>query len=272
MELILLGTGNAMVKRCYNTCFALKGSEDFLLVDAGGGNGILRQIDDAGLSFTHLHHLFVTHAHTDHVLGVVWVVRAVAALINKGSYHGTLTIWCHDIVLNILEPLCRALLPAKLSRHIGESIRFVPIAPGDVLHCLGMELTVFDIFSTKAKQYGFRAILPDGQVLVCLGDEPCHPDCQELVRGCDWLLTEAFCLYDDREEFHPYEKHHSTVLDAAKLAQELAVRRLVLYHTEDQTLATRKERYSAEARSVYHGQVFVPDDLETIRLCGENNK
>ncbi len=268
MDLILLGTGNAMVTRCYNTCFALRQGEDFLLVDAGGGNGILRQTEDAGLSFTHLHHLFVTHAHTDHVLGVVWVVRAVASLINKGSYHGTLTIWCHDVVLGILEPLCRALLPAKLSRHIGESIRFVPIAPGDSLHCLGMELTVFDIFSTKAKQYGFRAVLPDGQVLVCLGDEPCHPDCQELVRGCDWLLTEAFCLYDDREEFHPYEKHHSTVLDAAKLAQALDVRHLILYHTEDQTLATRKERYSAEARSVYHGQVFVPDDLEIIRLSG----
>ncbi len=266
MELILLGTGNAMVTRCYNTCFALRQGEEFLLVDAGGGNGILRQMDDAGLSFAHLHHLFVTHAHTDHVLGVVWVVRAVAALCSKGRYQGTLTIWCHDAVLSILEPLCHALLPEKLARYIGTAIRFVPIVPGEILRCLSMELTVFDIFSTKAKQYGFRAVLPDGQVLVCLGDEPCHPDCRKLVRGCDWLLTEAFCLYDDRDRFHPYEKHHSTVLDAATLAQTLEVRHLVLYHTEDRSLATRKERYSAEARRVYSGSVFVPDDLDVIPL------
>lgn len=65
MKLIMLGTGNAMVTRCYNTCFALQEGEGFLLVDAGGGNGILRQMEDAKLSFSRVHHLFVTHAHTD---------------------------------------------------------------------------------------------------------------------------------------------------------------------------------------------------------------
>ena len=37
MKLTILGTGNAMVTLCYNTCFALCEGEDFLLVDAGGG-------------------------------------------------------------------------------------------------------------------------------------------------------------------------------------------------------------------------------------------
>ena len=88
MKLIILGTGNAMVTRCYNTCFALQQGEDFQLVDADGGNGILRQLEQAKLSVSHLHHLFLTHAHTDHLLGVVWVVRAVAEAINKGKYDG----------------------------------------------------------------------------------------------------------------------------------------------------------------------------------------
>ena len=110
MKLTILGTGNAMVTQCYNTCFALGTDGDFLLVDAGGGNGILRQMADAGLSFAHLHHLFLTHAHTDHLLGVVWVVRAVAEAINKGTYEGAFTVWGHDVALGVLEPLCRALL------------------------------------------------------------------------------------------------------------------------------------------------------------------
>ena len=39
MKLIILGTGNAMVTRCYNTCFAItdEDTNEFLLVDAGGG-------------------------------------------------------------------------------------------------------------------------------------------------------------------------------------------------------------------------------------------
>lgn len=35
-ELIMLGTGNAMVTKCYNTCFALRNEEEYFLVDAGG--------------------------------------------------------------------------------------------------------------------------------------------------------------------------------------------------------------------------------------------
>ena len=43
-QIIMLGTGSAMVTECYNTCFLLKSKNDYLLVDAGGGNGILSVI------------------------------------------------------------------------------------------------------------------------------------------------------------------------------------------------------------------------------------
>ena len=33
-ELVMLGTGNAAVTRCYNTCFALRCQDKTLLVDA----------------------------------------------------------------------------------------------------------------------------------------------------------------------------------------------------------------------------------------------
>lgn len=266
MKLIMLGTGSAMVTHCYNTCFALQEQEDFLLVDAGGGNGILRQLEQAGLSVGRLHHLFITHAHTDHLLGVVWVVRLVAQAINQGAYDGELTVWGHDEALAIVAPLCRALLPAKAAQHLGTRIRFIEVQPGDRLSAPGLTLTVFDIASTKAKQYGFRAELPNGRILTCLGDERYNPVTEDYAAGCDWLLTEAFCLYDDREVFRPYEKHHCTVRDAALTARALGAKRLVLYHTEDRTLATRKARYTAEARAFYDGAVFVPDDLECITL------
>ena len=69
------------------------------------------------------------------------------------------------------------------------------------------------------KQMGFTMELAGGGKLCCLGDEPYNPACAAYVRGADWLLCEAFCLYEDRERFKPYEKHHSTVKDACELAQ-----------------------------------------------------
>ena len=40
----------------------------------------------------------------------------------------------------------------------------------------------------------------------------------------------------------------------------------MLYHTEDKSIATRKHDYTAEAKEYYHGNVFVPDDLDVIPL------
>lgn len=38
MDITMLGTGNATVTECYNTCFVLRDGKRHLLVDGGGGN------------------------------------------------------------------------------------------------------------------------------------------------------------------------------------------------------------------------------------------
>ena len=137
---------------------------------------------------------------------------------------------------------------------------------GDKFEAGGFPLQCFDIHSTKERQFGFIAQLSGGRRLCCLGDEPFCPQCRQYAGCANWLMSEAFCLYEDRDRFLPYEKHHSTMLDAARLAEELRVKNLILYHTEDRTLDTRRERYTLEAKTAFSGHVFVPDDLERISL------
>ncbi len=79
-------------------------------------------------------------------------------------------------------------------------------------------------------------------------------------------MCEAFCLYSQKEQFKPYEKFHSTALDAGKLAEELKIKNLILYHTEDQNLDTRKLSYTSEVSKVFSGNIYVPNDLEIIDL------
>ena len=265
-QITLLGTGNALVTRCYNTCFFLHNDETALLVDAGGGNGILRQLEDAHIAISLIHDVFVTHAHTDHIIGVLWVIRLFLQQKAKGKCDGTICIHSHEKVLRILQGMIRDLLPLKLSSQMGTTVLFHQLEDRDTFDVGNIHLQCFDIFSTKEKQFGFTAWLPDGQRLVCLGDEPYNEHNRPLVEGADWLMSEAFCKYADRDIFKPYEKHHSTAHDAALLAEQLHVRNLILYHTEDKTLATRKQAYTAEAKEVFHGNVFVPDDLEEINI------
>ena len=62
------------------------------------------------------------------------------------------------------------------------------------------------------------------------------------------------------------EKHHSTVKDACELAEKLNIRNLLLYHTEDKNLDERKKFYLEEGSCYYHGNLFIPDDLELLEL------
>ena len=266
MELVILGTGNAMVTRVYNTCFAIAQGEDFFLVDAGGGNGILVQAEKAGLDWTHLAGMFVTHAHTDHILDVIWVIRKTAELMKAGKRTQPLTIFCHDEVAALLRDFTVRLLPGKLSSYLDQGIALRVVTDAERFACMGMELTAFDIGSTKAKQFGFTALLPDGKRVTCLGDEPYNPRKEAYARGCDLLMSEAFCLNADAARFKPYEKHHSTALDAGRLAQELGAARLLLYHTEDETLATRAQRYAGEAAQAFQGEIIVPADLQRVKI------
>lgn len=266
MELIMLGTGNASVTRCYNTCYVYRAGEKYFLIDAGGGNGILTQLERADLSLQNLTGMYLTHGHTDHLLGAVWIVRMVAAAMHAGIRTEKLRIYGHEKVLHMLQTICSMCLQAKFNKYLGNEIELKVLEDGECFSELGIQFTVFDIGSVKEKQFGYRALLPDGQTIACTGDEPFHIENEAYVKGADWLLTEAFCLYEDREQFRPYEKQHSTVKDTAELAEQLKVGHLLLYHTEDKTLEQRKTRYTEEAVQFFSGKVYVPEDLERIIL------
>ena len=229
-QITMLGTGNATVSQIYNTCFVLQTPSTLMLVDAGGGNGILAQLK------------------------------------------------------KVIKTIIDMILAKKQLAKVAERVVFHQLEDGDCFEVGDMKLECFDIQSTKEKQFGFRAELPavsedsaasdnaseDNHakplVLACLGDEPYNEQNRRYIEGADWMMCEAFCLYADRDTFKPYEKCHSTALDAGKLAEELGVKNLILYHTEEKTLANRKENYTREAAENFKGRIFVPDDLEVIEL------
>ena len=267
MKLTILGTGNAAVSECYNTCFALSDKEEYFLVDAGGGNRILKLLKDAGIELEDIHNIFVTHEHIDHVLGVIWLIRMIGQRMNQGKYEGDLRIYCHQELAEKIQTIASLTIQKKVCRHMGERIQFVKVESGEQREIMGCTVTFFDIASTKAKQFGFTMKLKNGGKFTCVGDEPYNEANYEYVKGSSWLLHEAFCLYAEADKFKPYEKHHSTVKEACQLAEELGVPNLLLYHTEETHLKERKELYTAEGQEYYHGNLYVPDDMEEFIIC-----
>ena len=266
MKLTILGTGNATVPDCYNTCFALSEEHRHFLVDAGGGNQILRILKKTNIPLEEIHDIFITHEHIDHLLGLFWLIRMIGQNMNQGKYEGKVRIYCHSGLIPTITTIAELTIMKKVTKHLGERIQLIPLESGDTKQILGCEVTFFDIGSTKARQFGFTLKTADGKKLSCCGDEPYNPCEEEYVRDSDWLMHEAFCLYREADKFKPYEKHHSTVKEACQLAEQLRVPNLILYHTEETHLEERKELYTEEGRKYYSGNLYVPDDQEVFRI------
>ena len=263
LHITMLGTGNAGVTKCYNTCFTLSENNEYFLIDAGGGNQILRILEQQGIPLTEIHNMFITHAHSDHILGAVWIIRMIGQMMNKGKYEGSLKIYASEKVLTGLQNICRVVLAAKVTGYFGNRIELIAVNDGETHSILGRKVTFFDIMSTKIEQYGFE-IKEDG-LLFC-GDEPLKDELLDKACDCNYLIHEAFCMYAEREKFKPYEKHHSTVKDACIMAEKMRVRNLILVHTEDTHIPYRKKLYTEEGKEFFSGNLIIPDDGEILKI------
>lgn len=266
MKLTMLGTGSAFVTECYNTCFLIQNEDQLLLVDGGGGNTIFRQLKKINCDWRTIKHIFLTHTHLDHIMGIIWLVHIITQRMNKGTYEGEVFIYSHEEALKKIKDVAKILLKPAEEAFIDERLHLVKITDGEEKEIIGQKFTFFDVKSTKLVQFGFMMNYDNDKKLTFCGDEPFHEHEEKYVKNADWLIHEAFCVKDDEKEFRPYEKNHSTADDACVLAERLGVKNLILSHTEDINIKVRKEKYIKAGQKYFTGNIFVPNDLEIVNI------
>ena len=136
MNITMLGTGNALVTECYNTCFILQEDNEYFLVDGGGGSTILHQLKYAGIDWKNVRNIFVTHKHIDHITGILWMIRMICQYMKQGEYEGEATIYAHDEVINLLRDLAEKLLQKKEIDFIGKRLHLVAVEDGESINIL----------------------------------------------------------------------------------------------------------------------------------------
>ncbi|MGN0403695.1 MAG: MBL fold metallo-hydrolase, partial [Bariatricus sp.] len=222
-ELYVLGTGNATSIKSYNTCFVIKDGNELFMTDSGGGNGLLLRLEEMHLRLEDIHHVFVSHCHMDHCLGVLWMIRVLSVKMAKGDYEGTLRIYGHAKVLHMLDEFCRMMLRDKFYKMIGKYVFFEEVEPKMTKQIGPWMITFYDIGSNKELQYGYKMKLKNGKTLVFTGDEPLKKCSIQIGEKADWLLREVLCCHEDEQRFHAYEKKHDTVKEACELAVSMHV-------------------------------------------------
>ena len=264
MLMTMLGTGHAMVTECFNTCFILEEDQQCFLVDTGGGNGLLKQMKDSNIDPKDIYAVFISHKHVDHITGCLWLFRIFIQLASRGRLKHAVSFYSHPEIIEFLKQTVHFLFDEK--ELIENIIHFIPVEDKEEAYILGHRITFFDIHAQKVRQFGFKMQISDNKTLVFAGDESINDSEYEYIQDTDWLLTEAFCMDWDNDMFHPYRIGHSTVKTACITAEKLNVKNLVLYHTEDTDLIRRKGNYIQEGKQYFSGNIFVPDDLETLKL------
>lgn len=237
-----------------------------LLVDAGGGNGIVGRLLSCDIRPDELRNLFITHSHADHILGAVWIVRAVNKAIDDGTRTERMRVLGDTDTLHALITICRLTLLPRHYTQMNRNFDFIDVRKQPVQIIDGAKFEFFNVGSENVSQTGFRTVLSNGQSLAVTGDEALTASNLHHCRDFDWVVCGAFCRQADAEIFRPYEKHHFTVADVARAAESARVRNLVIVHCEDTDLDKRDSLYAAEAAAYFSGRVITPRDGTVIDL------
>lgn len=265
MKLHVLGTGHATVTKNYNTCFVMENENKYLLVDAGGGNGILKQLKKMEINLNDIEVGFITHKHSDHIVGYIWIIRMVLQGYLKGIRTKDFTLYGNENCLNAIESLCKLVVGEALwNKFINKKFFLKEVKDEQFENIIGLNFTFFDCRYVEKEFPQMAFYIKEKQFAFC-GDVPLNEYYYKKFKDLNWLCLEAFCLESERIiDPLPLTKH-KTVMEAAQIANKLHPANLILWHGGDDK-GNRKELYIKEAKQYFAGEIYVPDDLDVLDI------
>jgi ribonuclease Z len=295
LSVTFLGTGAATPTIDRNVAgLAVHREGETLLFDCGEGNQ--RQMMRYGVGFA-FREIYFTHYHADHMLGVTGLLRTMglqdrSAPVTLYGPKGAQRVLGAAVNLGIERnkfPVEIVEIQAgdRLARDEYELVVFETEHRADTVgYALVEQLRLGRFDPDKARAMGIpegplwgqlhkgkTVTLPDGRMvgpaelvgpprpgrtLVYSGDTRPNLAVIEASRGADLLVHEATFGSDELERAR--ETGHSTAAEAARVALEAGVRRLILTHISSRYTRDAAELL-AEARGVFPETVIARDGM-----------
>jgi ribonuclease BN (tRNA processing enzyme) len=290
-RLITLGTnGGAILQKARaQPANLLRVNGAYYLVDAG--NGVLRQLTLAGVPFTQIHHIFITHNHIDH--SADWATLMAHAFVVGGDQPITVygpagTEQMRDAFLRFLEPIAAtAGRDAPSTKALKRLFRAKDIRAGSIYADENVKVSAIENchyhfppaspVMARQKSYAFRFETKD-KVIVFSGDTgPCEDKLVSFAAGADFLVHEVIDveavlrslrarpdLHFTPEKWAEVEAHmrddHSTPEVVGRLAAKAGVKTVILSHVVP-GVSGDGAAYVAGVRSYFSGPVVLAEDL-----------
>jgi len=293
MEIIFLGTSCMVPTKDRNhTGVLLRYKNQGILVDCG--EGIQRQIKQAGLKLTVITKVLISHWHGDHVLGLPGLISSLGA----NEYSGVLEIYGPKGTKERLNKLFSALaFDNRVEMNIYE------IKPGRIFENRNFELWAYKldhkietlgysfiekdirkILMSKAKKLGIKEgplvgklqrgesivvngkkINPNdvsktvaGKKVSIISDTLICKGCLDAAKDADVLISEACYSSELKEKAGQYK--HLTAQEAAQIAGRAGAEKLVLTHFSARYKDTKGIK--EEAKNIFDNVVCAEDFMK----------
>ncbi|HEY3556689.1 MAG TPA: ribonuclease Z [Kribbella sp.] len=296
-ELVVLGTGSQVPsrERTQNGYFLRWDDEGFLF---DPGEGSQRQMIFAGVAAGAITRLCVTHFHGDHCLGVPGVVQRLSldgvphpvhahypasgqtyftrlryaasfferaelleepveedGLLSVGSFG---QLWARRLEhpidsfgYQLIEPDGRRMLPDRLAEYGVTGPAVGRLQRAGSLEVDGRTVRLEDVSEVRR-----------GQRFAFVMDTRLCENVLRLADGADLLVIESTYLSSEADLARRFG--HLTARQAARVAAECGVRKLVLTHFSQRYL--EPDRFYDEASKEFSGEVVVASDLSRISV------
>ena len=282
-EVIITGTGMPLVQADIAGPGVLVRYGDLALQFDAGRNTLAR-ITATGTHIKDLTAIFLTHYHSDHVVGLQDIV---------------LSHWVHDFEDNYgrfdlvapnghTERFCQQMLDAW-----DEDLAVRASHGGDRQPTPKFDVVGFDVPDTPTEVWsrgevrvlagqvrhepvegavGYRVETPDG-VVVITGDTVVCEEVAELSQGADVVVYEAmrqdFVLNNFPPAMHYITEYHADAVEIGEQMQRLGIPTVMLTHLIPPANQDGGDGFEADVRAGgYTGRVIVCDDLEALTLDG----
>jgi ribonuclease Z len=270
----LLGTGAPppVLNRFGPSTLVEAGQQKFIF-DAG--RGAMQRLHQLGIPFADISGIFLTHHHSDHVVGFpdLWLTGWIGR--PWGKRNVPLPVWGPEGTKEMMEYLPKAFavdIRVRSHNYPVEGIKLLPteITEGPVFDQDGVKVTAFkvDHFAEKLPAYGYR-IDYRGRSAVLSGDTTFNENLIEHARGADLLVHEVTAVSgnaaENAQQLKRISANHTTPEQAAVVFSR-AQPKLAVYNHLLLFGAAKAEDLIPATRKNYAGPLLVGEDLMQIEI------
>jgi ribonuclease BN (tRNA processing enzyme) len=268
--IVMLGTGTPRPQpEVWGPATAVLAGDRVFLVDAGVG--VERRLAGAGLPVNGVTAVFITHLHSDHVLGLAdliftsWVMGRARPFPAYGPPGlARMTEYLYAAFSEDIQVRTEGL---EHESRDGYRIQVREIGPGVVYDSAGVRVTAFLVNHGEWREaFGYRFDSP-GRSIVLSGDTRPSEELVRMASGVD-VLIHAVEPSDSTQ--HPgnrsaadwasyVRQYHTTALQLGKLAARARPKLLVVYHNGRRV---PDDRILADIRRSFAGSVAIAADLQ----------